>query len=440
MTQETATGATPAPFFAVVHGGERLAPLRVVATHLLERSGLEVLVAASRDEAIARARDPSCVLLLDLSGEPAPLAEALKGHATPVLIAATDHPGGENGTILLEPAGLVTRLRPIVHHAREAAVALGRMRALSKPSAERTAPTAADLGLRPTCARTDELARTIAALALDAQPVVIHGPAGSGKKHMARLLHALSVRREGPLVVLDASSVTPETAAQAHGGTLVLEGSERLAAGFGPALATLVAERRLGDRIVDARVVLLARDDPLAPFTAAAPRAVLEASHVIRLPALGERPEEAIALVDELLAAEGERRGQRLELSFAALEHILAYPWPGGIRELQAACEHAARAADGGDAGVTDHGVRTVEPEHLPSPVQRALARPSRGGPTLASVVDAVERALIARSIQQHRGRLEEVSRSLGVAPRTLRRKILQHGLREETAALRRSA
>src|SRR5437868_5882939 len=114
MVEDTKNGS-PAPFFAIVYGGDRLAPLRVLATPLLERHGLEVLVAASREEALSRAQDPSCVLLVDLSGEPA-LSEALKGRATPVLVAAKD------------PSRLVERLRPIVHHAKEAASALARMR------------------------------------------------------------------------------------------------------------------------------------------------------------------------------------------------------------------------------------------------------------------------------------------------------------------------
>src|SRR5581483_3314920 len=236
--------------------------------------------------------------VVDLSGEPGPLSAALRGRASPVLVAAAEKPGAAEGAPVLDPARLVARLRPIVLHAREAASALARMRSLSDPRSEARPPVATELGLRPACARTDELARTVAALALDSKPVVIHGPAGSGKKHIARLLHALSPRHGGPFVVLDAQSATPDAVAAAHGGTIVLEGAERLPPSLVPVLAGIADERRIGERTVDARLVLVAREDPLAPFAGSAPRALIEASHVLRLPALGERPEEAIALTD----------------------------------------------------------------------------------------------------------------------------------------------
>src|SRR5690606_35701493 len=106
------------------------------------------------------------------------------------------------------------------------------------------------------------------------------------------------------------------------------------------------------------------------------------------------------------------------------------YWWPGNVRQLRNEVQRAVAMAP-------PEGM--VGPEHL-SPDLMATQAPSspvvsqprptlRGGQTLASVVDDLERDLIRETLLRHRGNISETARSLGLTRRGLYLKLRRLGL-----------
>jgi DNA-binding NtrC family response regulator len=102
--------------------------------------------------------------------------------------------------------------------------------------------------------------------------------------------------------------------------------------------------------------------------------------------------------------------------------------WPGNVRQLRNEVQRAVAMATAG-------GV--IGPEHLSADITEqqaaAQAAPSkitlRGGQTLASVVDEIERDLIRDTLAHHRGNISESARSLGLTRRGLYLKLRRLGL-----------
>jgi DNA-binding NtrC family response regulator len=192
-------------------------------------------------------------------------------------------------------------------------------------------------------------------------------------------MHAESSRRDGPFVLID-GALLPELLdttdddwlCKALGGTVVLDGIERLAARHQAHLARAISEPRVvairGSQWepLGARFVTLTRER-LADR-------VLDGSFLeslyyrlngvqLRVPTLKERADDLPVLVAELL---GELQPPSLtlpSLSADAWEAIAQAEWPGNVRQLRAALEHALAMAAGG----------TIELQHLP---QEVLSRP----------------------------------------------------------------
>ena len=270
--------------------------------------------------------------------------------------------------------------------------------------------------------------------------MLVVGEPGTGRSTLARRLHAASARAGGPLVELDPAAIpatlfeselfgfhagafTGAVAAslgrvgQAQGGTLVLDHVEDLPLEVQPKLLRLVAERRyapLGGREAEAdvRFVAIGPDDLERRVERGGFRADLfYRLEVIafRLPPLRERRGELPAVVGELLADLGERRGRSgLELSATAVAWMLEHAWPGNLRELRNVLERALLAAEG--------------PLLDPPPPAGLLAerpRPLRD----------VERDEIRRALAWTRGRQGRAAALLGISRKALWEKRKRFGI-----------
>lgn len=137
---------------------------------------------------------------------------------------------------------------------------------------------------------------------------------------------------------------------------------------------------------------------------------------VIELPALRERSDKP-ALLDFLLAEEA--RGQAVRLSATAREALLAYAWPGNVRQLRnvlrslcALCEH----------GVIHSAELPVEIRHAPPPaIPQATHKADQLG-------DAERQAILAELEAQH-WQMSRTAEQLGLSRNTLYRKLRKHGL-----------
>jgi DNA-binding NtrC family response regulator len=150
----------------------------------------------------------------------------------------------------------------------------------------------------------------------------------------------------------------------------------------------------------------------------------------IHVPPLRQRREEIPHLTTFFLREASDRLGKPdVQVSPEVLELFAQYWWPGNVRQLRNEVQRAVAMAPA--AG-------TIGPEHLsadltaatPAVAGQAGSRVTlRGGQTLASVVDEIERDLIRDTLARHRGNISETARSLGLTRRGLYLKLRRLGL-----------
>jgi hypothetical protein len=221
--------------------------------------------------------------------------------------------------------------------------------------------------------------RDVARLAKRGEPVAVVGEPGSGRSSFALRLHEASGRK-GALVVLSPATIGDELVMpalfgnevgaypgatearagwieQAHGGTLVIDGLEAAR----PALASAVAgflDRGVVTRVgaarptpLDVRIVVVAAAAPHAGADVA-PALAAHLGAIVRVPALRERSEDIPILVARRTATP-ENGGLSREIDEPLLRALLAYGWPGNLRELTAFVSRACAATESGPLRLT---------------------------------------------------------------------------------------
>ena len=220
--------------------------------------------------------------------------------------------------------------------------------------------------------------------------VLLLGETGVGKEVFAAQVHACSPRASGPFVKLNcaafseslieselfgyekgaftgAASAKPGLIESAEGGTLFLDEVGELPLTLQAKLLRVLEDRevrRVGStrtRCVDVRFVAATNRNLEAEIAAGRFRSDLYFrlnGFSLTIPPLRERRSEILPLAEYFLSvdAQGARRVKVPGLSLEARDALLAYSWPGNIRELRQAIEHAVVLCE--DA---------VMPEHLPS-------------------------------------------------------------------------
>src|SRR3954471_20932225 len=253
-------------------------------------------------------------------------------------------------------------------------------------------------------ARLFQLLETVAATN---STILVTGETGSGKEVVARAIHQHSPRRMQRFVALNCSAI-PETLLeaelfghvrgaftgavgnrqgrleQAHKGTLFLDEVGTMSSALQMKLLRVLQERefeRVGDSNttkVDVRVIAATNSD-LGRLVADGEfrEDLFYRLNVIpvQLPALRERKEDVPLLVQHFLekfqaAARGDERGAKpagerppLTVSQEGMRRLMAYPWPGNVRQLENAIERAV-AFSGGRS--------QIDVSDLPAEVQQA--------------------------------------------------------------------
>ncbi len=287
----------------------------------------------------------------------------------------------------------------------------------------------------------------IGALAATKADVLILGETGAGKEVVARALHDLSNRRNGPFVAINAGALAESvveselfghepgafTGAQkrrigkfefANGGTLFLDEIESMSLDVQVKLLRLLQERvveRLGGNQLiplDIRIIAATKEDLRQAADQGRFRADLYyrlnvAS--LRIPPLRERGEDALILFEHYATAASERHGllpSQLMPGERAL--LLRHTWPGNVRELQNAAERFALGLD-------------LELENGQPTAPGAQPAPMTGN--LSEQVENFERALIASEMARPHGSVRSLAEALGIPRKTLHDKLRKHGL-----------
>jgi two-component system response regulator AtoC len=310
------------------------------------------------------------------------------------------------------------------------------------------------IGHSPAWEKALDRARQAAATDAD---VLIEAESGTGKELVARLIHRLSHRKQGPFVALNCTAF-PESLLEselfghargaftgavgarpgkfetANGGTLLLDEVGEMPLALQPKLLRALQERefdRLGSNQtvhVDIRVIATTN----RPLEAAVAGGCFRADLYYRLnvipislPPLRERAGD-IAKLAEYFAGLYGAPGTQPRFSPELVARLEEHSWPGNVRELGNFVRRAVALSRGGEIGVEafDHGKQ----DH--GKKDQGKFSPARSPEWRAGLsLGEMERQLFAMTLESTGGNRARAAELLGVSLRTVRNKVREFGL-----------
>ncbi|MBK6696941.1 MAG: sigma 54-interacting transcriptional regulator [Myxococcales bacterium] len=348
------------------------------------------------------------------------------------------------------------RLRRAVRHAERAKARLERELEARGLELDRAKAALGDEGpaieYEGMAGRSDAMQRTlhlVARVSGSDVPVLIVGESGTGKELLARAIHASGPRRAKAFVTENCGALpeallestlfghkrgafTGATANRpglfevADGGTLFLDEVGEMSPGLQAKLLRVLQNgeiRAVGDersRRVNVRVLAATHRDLEGMVKSGAFREDLYYRlNVVSIPVppLRERPEDIPSLVTHLVLKHG--GGRPIRLTRAALERLVADPWPGNVRQLENEVRRALVLA--GDR---------IDASELSPELMRATQARRSGGTDLRSRLDSLETELVQEALDKTRGNQTKAAEMLGVSRFGLQKMIKRLGLR----------
>jgi DNA-binding NtrC family response regulator len=296
-----------------------------------------------------------------------------------------------------------------------------------------------------------QLKAQIAQVAPASAPVLIQGETGSGKEVVARLLHDLSRRANGPFIAINCGAVSRElleselfghekgsftgaTAAKigliaaAEGGTLFLDEIGEMP---GPMQVSLLRFLDRGEyrpvgstralhadvRIVgatnqDIQELILQgrfRDDLLYRINTV----------TLRVPPLRERKEDLPRLIDHILQTLRVPGATKRKVSSEGMQQLLAHSWPGNIRELRNVVERIV---------LMSTGTEPISREEVVQVLPKGQGSLQSGDLTQLSL-DEIERLHISRVLDASGGNKTQAAKTLAIDYKTLLNKLKKYGI-----------
>ncbi|MCC2112769.1 MAG: sigma 54-interacting transcriptional regulator, partial [Hyphomicrobiales bacterium] len=293
-------------------------------------------------------------------------------------------------------------------------------------------------------------------------PVLLQGESGTGKTHIARLVHRLSRRAKKPFIEVNCGAI-PDSLIEselfghvkgaftgatqdrigrfraAHSGTLFLDEISDIPLHLQPKLLRAIQDGKIepvGSDTpvsVDVRIISASNQNLRDLVDAGKFRADLYyrlAVFPLHVPPIRERPGD-IPLLFQHFCDKLKSRGypEKVECSSEARRMLLTYPWPGNVRELENAVEHAIICAVG----------NIILPESLPQDIRNFTGTPidagSGNGAASADETMAIERAEIEKALADANGNKSMAARYLGVDRTTLWRRMRRLNISESDLA-----
>lgn len=351
----------------------------------------------------------------------------------------------------------------------------------SESTAEPTDPPLDVGGMVGSSAAMREVFRQIALAADSDAAVLLSGESGTGKELAARAIHSFSPRSTGPFVAVNVASLNPALAeselfghvrgaftgadaerpgllVQADGGTLFLDEVADIPLPVQVKLLRALEHGEVlpvgGSELVrtNFRVITATHKNLLGLVTCGEFRHDLYfrlSAFSIALPPLREHPEDILPLAEHFLNALSERTGRPARLSAATRRELQSRKWYGNVRELCNAVEHAKVLARHGAIDVEhlpppvsatslpDHLSQGDEAARLTANVERwAETRLRKGGSErrlYEELLKLVEPALLRAALEKNHGQCLAAARELGIHRTTLRKKLDEHGIGDES-------
>ncbi len=447
--------------------------IRLLIDGILCDEGYETRGAADSDGAIAafRMRRPSLVILdvwlqgsrldglglLELfqSEEPQVPVVMISGHGTIEMAVSAIQQGAYD---FMEKPFQSDRLLLSVRRALEAA-------ALARENAELRLRVGPEDRLTGESVAISLVRAGVEKVAPTGSRVLIHGPAGSGKEVVARMVHARSRRADGPFVALNCATLNPArfeeelfgleagmdavahprragVLERAHGGTLLLdEVSDMPLETQGKIVRALQDStfERLGGSLrikVDVRVLSATNKDLHVEIAAGRFREDLYyrlAVVPLKVPALKERRDDVPLLAELFLTRSAESSGMPArELSADAIAALQAYDWPGNVRQLRNLMDWLLIMAPGGPAD-------PIRADMLPPEIGSGAPALLTIDPTadimglpLREARDLFETQYLQAQLMRFGGNISRTAQFVGMERSALHRKLKQLGVNSD--------
>jgi len=304
--------------------------------------------------------------------------------------------------------------------------------------------------------RMVEVLRLVGRIADSEATVLIRGESGTGKELIARALHFNSRRRARPFVPVNCGAL-PENLLEselfghvrgaftgavrdhagwferAEGGTLLLDEVAELTPPLQVKLLRVLESgehSRVGGtqiRRADVRVVAATNRDLEAMVREGRIRQdFLYRLNVVevRLPALRERRSDLPLLIRHFLT----RFGGGRHLGAEAEARLLAYDWPGNIRELQNVLQRAALLSEGPEIEVRHFPEALLDP-HPQGAEAEADLPPGGFREAKQRVVERFEREYLSRRLREAGGNISQAARTAGIDYKNFYNKMQQLGI-----------
>ena len=264
-------------------------------------------------------------------------------------------------------------------------------------------------------------------------PMLLTGERGTGKKYLARQIHA-EVRGDGPFVEFDCALATPAefeprlfgssgdgVLREAEGGTVLIREIDAMPLGVQRKLARWIADST-------ADVTLIATSSTNGTRLAAGDVLATElyeavACMMIHLPPLRERREQLPLLVADIVAKLQTPHQPVASITDDALDAITWYSWPGNIRQLHNELERMMTLVSSEPAPVI--GRSDLPPEITGAPAAAA----GDSSTMLDDVLNRAERSVIEKVLTWHAGHVSSAADELGLTRQGLYKKIRRLGI-----------
>lgn len=293
-------------------------------------------------------------------------------------------------------------------------------------------------------------------------PLLLCGETGCGKEAFAQAIHQASGRRHKPFIAVNCASI-PESLIeselfgyrggsftgarkegmrgkllQADGGTLLLDEIGDMPLALQTRLLRVLEDRQVvpigGEaQAVDVRIISATHRNLLQRVEEGSFREDLYYrlnGLEVDLPAVRERSDKA-QLLDFVLAQEAD--GQRVEIEPLALQALLAFDWPGNVRQLRNVLRTLVALCDNHQIALADLPASLRRPS-----VGASSPRDGKNEPVTAQAESTAlnphslalaERAALLEALEHNRWHLTNVAAHLGISRNTLYRKLRKHGI-----------
>jgi DNA-binding NtrC family response regulator len=302
-----------------------------------------------------------------------------------------------------------------------------------------------------------EIHRLIEQAAATPAPVLIHGETGTGKELVARTLHEMSARANGPFVAVNCAAM-PETLLEseifghergaftdardrregcfelAHGGTLLLDEVAEMQPATQAKFLRVLEEgsfRRLGGKAeikVDVRVVAATNKNPTTAMRDGSFRDDLYYRlnvFSIPVPPLRQRIEDIPLIVGELIEEFNRNYGRHVSgVDDATLRILMSHGWPGNVRELRNMVERAFIACEGD----------VITPKVLPALPPGAVAPAWTGDRDVLTVplgmpLEEVEKQFVLCTLEAEKNNKTRAAERLQISTKTVHNMLRRWGL-----------